>query len=59
MSAADDIRFHSERAQAERDCASSAATVPAARAHLALAELHLERARALRGSIPAPLQAVS
>jgi hypothetical protein len=59
MSIADDIRFHSERARAERDCASSAATVPAARAHLALAELHLERARTLRASLPTPLQAAS
>jgi hypothetical protein len=59
MTAADDIRFHNERAQAERDCAAGAATVPAARAHLALAELHLERVRALRETLLTPLQSAS
>ena len=58
MAVGDDIRFHSERAQAERDRASGAASASAARAHLALAELHLERARILRDMAQAPLSAV-
>jgi hypothetical protein len=59
MTVTEDIQFHCERAQAERDRAGSAASVPAARAHLALAELHMERARALRASLPALLEAAS
>lgn len=57
MAVADDIIFHSARAQAERDRAGAAASVPAARAHLALAELHLERARTLGETIEVPLRA--
>lgn len=44
---ADDCRdYHSERARAERDLASKASTPDAARAHLRLSKLHLERAQA-------------
>ena len=49
MAAKDDIRFHAGRAQAERQRAREAASVPAARAHLALSELHDQRARELGG----------
>jgi hypothetical protein len=43
----DDILYHSGRVAAELDLARKAASVPAARAHLALSELHLERLRVL------------
>lgn len=56
---ADDIEYHWARAQAERECAGRAATVPAARAHSTLAELHLEMVRALTESLSPELQAVS
>ncbi|HEX2764148.1 MAG TPA: hypothetical protein VHM92_09970 [Allosphingosinicella sp.] len=43
----DDIAFHSRRALAEIDLARSTADSRAARAHLVLAEQHLERMREL------------
>ena len=47
--AADDIQFHDERSRAERECARKAASLAAEQAHLALSELHAERARELGG----------
>ena len=56
MAAKDEIRFHEGRAHAERQRAREAASVPAARAHLALSELHDQRAREL-GEDPEAVQA--
>ncbi|HEX8669127.1 MAG TPA: hypothetical protein VF727_12240 [Allosphingosinicella sp.] len=44
---ADDVTFHSKRALVEIDLASRAVHPGAARAHLALSNLHLQRLRAL------------
>ena len=51
----DEFKFHSERAMAEIDRASRAADYRAARLHLDLSALHLERMRALceGGAAPA------
>lgn len=43
----DEFKFHSERAMAEIDRAARAADYRAARVHLDLSALHLERMRAL------------
>lgn len=48
----DDIAFHSKRALAEIDLARSTAESRAARAHLVLAEQHLDRMRELSGRGP-------
>jgi len=47
MEKADEIKFHSDRALAELDRARTAADPAAARAHLALSALHVDRLRAL------------
>ena len=47
MTGPDAMDFHRERAEQERRRAHDAYSVVAARAHLALAELHEERLRAL------------
>jgi hypothetical protein len=39
----DELHYHNRRAEAELGFAREAASVPAARAHLALAQLHRER----------------
>ncbi|HMJ92744.1 MAG TPA: hypothetical protein VK472_01460 [Allosphingosinicella sp.] len=53
MTAADDMHFHQIRAEEERLRARDAACAVAASAHLALAELHEEKARAIGGEAPA------
>ena len=47
MSIEDQIRYHSTRAMRELDQGLSADSPAAARAHLELSSLHLQRARAL------------
>jgi hypothetical protein len=47
MNVADEIKFHSDRAMTELDMAVRAGHPIAARAHLALSALHLERMRNL------------
>lgn len=47
MQVADEIKFHSDRAMAELDMAVRAGHPVAARAHLALSALHLDRMRSL------------
>jgi hypothetical protein len=44
---ADEIKIHSDRAMAELDLAIRAGNARAARAHMALSALHLERLRDL------------
>jgi hypothetical protein len=48
-----DFEFHSERAKAELDLASRAATAAAASAHLRLSQLHVEKLRGLGTAAPA------
>jgi hypothetical protein len=48
----DDIQYHQARAARELDAGRSASCANAARAHLTLSELHMERARVL-GAIAA------
>ena len=48
MSKEELIRFHSDRAMAELDCALDAQCVQAARAHFGLSALHLDRMRDLK-----------
>lgn len=43
----DEVKFHSDRAMAEIDLAAKAADLHAAKAHLQLSELHVQRIRAL------------
>jgi hypothetical protein len=52
----DEIKFHTDRAMAELALAAGSSDLTAARAHLRLSELHLQRMRALSGA-PAPLMA--
>jgi hypothetical protein len=47
MTLQDELIYHNRRAEAELGFARKAASVPAARAHLALAQLHRERLSAL------------
>ena len=54
MSETDQLRIHEERATAELERALSAATVPAAQAHLALSQLHAEKLRSLGTGAPEP-----
>ena len=57
MRIGDEIRFHSLRAMAELERASSAGCTQAARAHFSLSQLHLERMRhlaAIEGDIDKP-----
>jgi hypothetical protein len=54
MNETDEIRIHEERAGAELERARSAATVPAAQAHLALSRLHAERLRSLGAAASQP-----
>jgi hypothetical protein len=48
MSKEELIRFHSDRALAELDCALDAHCIQAARAHFGLSALHLDRMRDLK-----------
>jgi hypothetical protein len=50
----DQVKIHADRATAELDLARSAACPAAARAHLALSALHLERLNLLSGRRRAP-----
>ena len=52
MPAVDDIGYHSRRAMAELLLAARATHADAARAHHALANLHLERMQALSAAAP-------
>ena len=52
MAAVDDIGYHSKRAMAELLLAARATHADAARAHHALANLHLERMQALTDAAP-------
>ena len=57
MSNEDQIAYHSKRAMKELDLGLMAGSIPAARAHMQLSSLHLQRARELSGqSGPAPLR---
>jgi hypothetical protein len=49
MSKDDQIQHHAQRATREMDQGLSAKSAAAARAHLELSSLHLQRARALGG----------
>jgi hypothetical protein len=49
MSLDDQISYHSSRAMRELDLGLIAKSVPAARAHLRLSSLHLDRLRELKG----------
>ena len=52
----DQIDYHSKRAMKELDLGLMAVSIPAARAHLKLSSLHLQRARELSGRLgPPPL----
>ena len=53
---ADEIKFHSERAMTELDLAVRAGHPLAARAHLTLSALHLERMRSLSYAQSARMQ---
>ena len=53
----DAVTYHSRRAMAELALAAGAACPKAARAHHALAALHLERMQALAGPAAAPAPA--
>lgn len=53
MAGMDEIRFHSQRAIAELDLARAAASPEAARLHLSLSSLHLDKIRALSPEQPA------
>lgn len=57
MPHSDAVTYHSRRALAELDCAAAAACPEAARAHHALAALHLERLNALAGPAAEPVAA--
>ena len=46
----DEVKFHSDRAMAELDLAARSADLHAARAHLRLSELHVQRMRVLSGN---------
>ena len=48
MSKEELIKFHSDRALAELDCALDAECIQAARAHFGLSALHLDRMRDLK-----------
>lgn len=54
MNREEQIAYHSQRAMSERDLGLSAGSVPAAKAHLQLSSLHLQRARELSGQIGRP-----
>jgi hypothetical protein len=45
----DQIDYHSDRAMRELDAGLTAKSMPAARAHLQLSSLHMERVRELGG----------
>jgi hypothetical protein len=49
----DEIKFHSDRAMSELDLAAHSAVPAAARAHLGLSALHLDRMRKLCEAQPA------
>lgn len=49
----DALSYHTHRATRELDLGLTASSSPAARAHLALASMHLQRVRELSGSAPA------
>ena len=49
MSNEDQIAYHSKRAMKELDLGLMARSIPAARAHMQLSSLHLQRARELSG----------
>lgn len=58
MSLDDQIFYHSTRALRELGLGLLAKSMPAARAHLRLSSLHLDRLRELKGEdqpVPAPL----
>jgi hypothetical protein len=57
--AEDEIGFHTARAMAEIDLARRASDGRAARAHLALANEHLDRIRGLSGAASAVAEAAS
>ncbi len=48
----DQIRYHQDRAERELAIGLTAQSIPAARAHLQLASLHRDRAKALGGGWP-------
>jgi hypothetical protein len=52
--AADEIKYHGDRAMAEIELAVRAVSPQAARSHLSLCALHLERLRRLARREPAP-----
>lgn len=52
----DDISFHSQRAEAELELARRATRAEAARAHIGLYALHLERLSLLTDPSRGPLQ---
>ena len=59
MTKQDDLSYHSERATRELDLGLTAETLSAARAHLKLASMHMERVRELTGTtLSPPLAAV-
>lgn len=50
----DALSYHKQRATRELDMGLTAQSNPAARAHLALASMHLRRVRELSGNGPSP-----
>lgn len=59
MSDQDQIKLHADRAMNELDLARAAASHRAARAHLALSALHIERLNALSDTAAAPCATAS
>ena len=51
MSVEEEVAYHSERAMRELDLGLVARPMAAARAHLGLSSLHLEKVRALQGPL--------
>lgn len=60
MQRSDALNYHSLRAARELDLGLTAASIAAARAHLQLASMHMQKARELNTStVPPPLAAVA
>jgi succinate dehydrogenase flavin-adding protein (antitoxin of CptAB toxin-antitoxin module) len=54
MSEQDKISYHSQRAMRELDLGLTAGCIPAARAHMQLSALHMEKVRELSGGAVKP-----
>lgn len=59
MNRQDELSYHSQRATRELDMGLTAQSTPAARAHLQLASMHMQRVRELGGEPqPSPLSII-